>query len=133
MTPHEKALATKLAEQLAQAFENRGSFAGTRVKRASLHVRKGAPVKNKRLPTTPPGVVIELPASQDGPRLAYVHIYIRDGRLRTNNFLLDQIGGRWRIGPAWTDRFVIPAQVLVAIHFGRDVPEEFVQQIADMY
>jgi hypothetical protein len=47
--------------------------------------------------------------------------------------LLDQIGGRWRIGPAWTDRFVIPSNVLVAIHFGRAVPDEFVQQIADMY
>jgi hypothetical protein len=133
MTPHEIVLVTKLAEQLAHAFEDRGTFAGTRVKRVSVHVQKGPPVRNKRLPTQPPGIVIELPTSQGGASLAYVHLNIREGKLFIRNYLLDQIGKRWQIGPTWTDRFVLPAQALVAIHFGRGVPNEFVQQIADMY
>lgn len=133
MSPHEKALAQSLAEQLAHEFTCRGLFAGARVRRASVHVRPGPPVPHRQLPTQPPGVVLELVEPAHAEQIAYVHIEARDGRLRLRNALLSRIDGRWQLGPTWTDRFVLPAQALVAVHFGRALPTTFVQQVADLY
>jgi hypothetical protein len=81
----------------------------------------------------PPGIVIEFPSAPGQPRIGYIHVVIREGQITLRNFLLEKSGGKWHVGATWTDRFVIPAQVLVAIHLGQGVPDSFVQQIADMY